>query len=378
MEPPFLLFATGGHDADFVYATGFEVEAAGYLFVDQGDDLLVAPTLELERARIQSRIAKVVDRRELGWEESQTGLAGWASPLARAALDRGIDELRVSPRLPAGLLEGLRSAGVKPVIDPELLVAARRRKSKEEQGWIHAAQRAAEAGCVEVVRLIGQAEIRNGMLWHQGSPLTSEHLMAAAGAVLEEIGYEGSEMIIAGSPGCAVPHFRGEGQLRAEAPVIIDIFPRGKTTGYFGDLTRTVIAGEVPERWRRISEAVLAAFEAGIREVRAGGDGQVAHRAACQALVDAGFGSVTAGLEGPDGPRMNHSLGHGVGLEVHEPPSLRDHPYALQAGDVVTIEPGLYELGQGGVRWEDLVLVTEGGLKNFTSLPKSLDPADYL
>jgi Xaa-Pro aminopeptidase len=378
VEHPFLLFATGGHDADFVYATGFEVEAAGYLSFGAGDELLVAPTLELERARAQSRVAKVVDRRELGWDESQTGYAGWALPLARAALDRGIRELRVSGRLPAGVYEGLRAAGISPAIDPELLVSRRRRKSREEQGWIHSAQRAAEAACVEVIRQIAHAEIRDGLLWQEGRPLTSEHLMAAAGSVLEEIGYEGGEMIIAGAPGCGLPHFRGEGQLRAQAPIIIDLFPRGKTTGYFGDLTRTVIAGEVSERWRRMSDAVLAAFDAGIAEVRPGGDGQTAHRAACQALVDAGFGTVTAGLEGRDGARMNHSLGHGVGLEVHEAPALRDHPSSLESGDVVTIEPGLYELGQGGVRWEDLVLITDEGLRNFTSLPKSLDPAAYL
>ena len=378
MEHPFLLFATGDGDADFRYATGFEVGSSAYLWFRDGDDMLVTSPLELERARRQSRAARVVDMRELGWDQSITGVAAWAEPLARAALEHGAGELRVSQRLPAGLYEALRQSGVTPRIDAELLVGRRRRKSKEEQGWIHAAQRAAEAACVEVVRQIGEAEIRDGLLWQAGRPLTSEHLMAAASRVLEEIGYEGPRMIIAGSPGCALPHYRGEGQLSAGAPVIIDIFPRGATSGYYGDLTRTVVAGEVPERWRRVSDAVLAAFEAGLAELRPGGSGQAAHRAACQVLVDAGYGTTTKGLEGREGPRMNHSLGHGVGLEIHEQPGLRDAPSTFAEGDVVTVEPGLYEVGQGGVRWEDLVVITENGHRSFTSLPKSLDPADYV
>jgi len=212
-----------------------------------------------------------------------------------------------------------------------------------------------------------------------GRPLTSERLFARANAALNEIGYTTAEMIIAGSPGCAVPHYRGEGQLRANAPIIIDIFPRGMTSRYHGDLTRTVVVGEVSEQVRRMHEACLAALDWAAGQIKAGADGRAVHRGACQVLVDHGFGTYTKGLEGNlDGPRMNHSLGHGVGLGVHEPPSLRDLDYPLQAGDVVTVEPGLYLQGLGGVRVEDTGLVTAEGFRNFTTLPRSLDPRAYL
>ena len=379
MRTPFLLFANGSRDADFQYATHFAVEEAVYLNFGEGDDVLVASPLEIDRAREQARVAKVMEQRELGWDENADRLAAWAGPITALLKQRNLEVLRVGPRLPALLYESLRTAGIELDIDTELLVPERRRKSKEEQGWIHSAQRAAEAACVEVISRLAAAEIRDGLLWEEGRPLTSERLMAVAEGTLQEIGYEGGEMIIAGSPGSALPHFRGEGQLRAGAPIILDIFPRGKTSGYSGDLTRTVIVGEVSEKWRKVSDAVLAAFDAGVAELRAGADGRAAHRAALKALVDAGYGSSNPEFAGPGGgPIMNHSLGHGVGLDVHEAPALRNVEYVLAEGDIVTVEPGLYELGEGGVRWEDLGVITADGFKSFTSLPKSLDPKDYL
>ena len=379
MKHPFLLLPAGSHDADFVYATRFAVEDAAYLSFGEGDDILVTNALEIDRARQQARVARVLDERDLDWRDDVHRLAAWAGPVARLLRERGLETLRVGPRLPALLYESLRQAGIELEIDTDLLVSERRRKSREEQGWIHSAQRAAEAACVEVMSQLAAADAQDGLLWVEGRPLTSEHLMAAAERTLQEIGYEGGEMIIAGAPGCALPHFRGEGQLTAGAPIIIDIFPRGKTSGYFGDLTRTVIVGDVEERWRRMSDAVLAAFDAALPELRAGADGRAAHEAACRALVEAGYGTTTKGFAGPEGgAKMNHSLGHGVGLEIHEPPALRGVEYPLLEGDIVTVEPGLYELGAGGIRWEDLGLITADGFKNFTSLPKSLDPKAYL
>jgi Xaa-Pro aminopeptidase len=126
-------------------------------------------------------------------------------------------------------------------------------------------------------------------------------------------------------------------------------------------------------------EASLAAMEAAIAMIKAGVNGRDVHLAACKVLVERGYGTYTQGFEGKlEGPRMSHSLGHGVGLDVHEAPSLRDLDYPLQAGDVVTVEPGLYLAGLGGVRVEDTGIVTADGFQNFTTLPKSLDPKAYL
>jgi Xaa-Pro aminopeptidase len=203
--------------------------------------------------------------------------------------------------------------------------------------------------------------------------------MARAQSALQEIGYGAAEMIVAGPPESALPHFRGEGAIRAHGPVIIDIFPRGASSHYHGDLTRTVVLGRVDERVRRMHEACVEALRTARSQLRAGANGRDIHHAVCRVLVQRGFGTTTAGFEGnAEGPRMNHSTGHGVGLEVHETPHLRDLDYPLLAGDVLTVEPGLYLEGLGGVRVENTGIVTKQGFEDFTTLPLSLHPADYL
>jgi Xaa-Pro aminopeptidase len=368
---PIVLIPGGTDDADFIYATGFAVESALYIRFGEGDDVLVASPLEIDRARVQSKAART---QEL---EEADSIAAVAAKLLR---ERASEGARVSPRLQAGYLEELRAAGVDVEVDRELFRSERRHKSPQEAALIEASQRAAEAAVVEVVSLLAQADVNDGFLWLEGSRLTSERLIARASLLLGERGFTCPEMIVAGSPECAMPHYRGEGPIRANAPVIIDIFPAGRTSHYYGDITRTVVVGEIPDEVRRMHAAVLQALDAGIESIREGVSGRDVHRAVSQVLVDRGFGTTTKGFEGPEGvARMNHSTGHGVGLDVHEEPRLRDaNEDALAEGDVVTVEPGLYLSGMGGVRVEDTGMVTQHGFKNFTTLTRSLDPRDYL
>lgn len=377
---PILLLARGSADADFLYACHLSVERAIYLRFAPGDDLLVVSTLEFERARRESRAATIIDRKDAGWVDQEDTLAAWSDVSRRLLAERGLSEVRVSPLLPAAAYEALRGAGVGVEIDRRLFLDERRRKSAEEADCIRAAQGAAEAACVEVIGQLAAAEPKaDGLLWLEGSPLTSERLMASAQAALSQIGYSAAEMIVAGSPENALPHFQGAGPIRSSAPVIIDIFPRGRTSHYHGDLTRTVVPGQVPDPVRRMHDTCVEALDRAIGLLSQGVNGREVHRAVCQVLVDRGFGTATDGFAGdPAAPQMIHSTGHGVGLEVHEAPALRDLDCTLQEGDVVTVEPGLYLTGLGGVRVEDTGLVVAGGFRNFTSLPRSLDPADYL
>ena len=376
---PLVLIPSGESDADFTYASGFPVETGLYIRFDEADDVLVASPLEIDRARVQSKAARKLGFAEAGFVDHGE-YASWPRLAARMLREKGLEEARVSPRLQAAYLEELRSAGVAVEIDRELFKAERRHKSAEEAGFIRAAQRAAEAAVTEVVGQLAQAEIKDGVLWLEGRPLTSERLYARAQLLLGEMGFSCPDMIVAGSPECAMPHFRGEGPIRAGAPVIIDIFPSGRASHYHGDLTRTVVVGDVPDEIRRMHASALQALDAGIESVRAGVLGRDVHSAVCQVLVDRGFGTTTKGFEGPEGgPKMNHSTGHGVGLDVHEAPALRGpSDELLEEGDVVTVEPGLYLLGLGGVRVEDTGMVTADGFENFTSLTRSLDPKDYL
>lgn len=376
---PLVLVPSGEEDADFIYATGFPVETALYIRFGDGDDVLVATPLEIDRARAESRVTRVLGPDEAGFEDLGPYVS-WSRLAAKMLRQKGLDQVRVSPRLQAAYLEEMRAAGLDAKVDRELFRAERRRKSPEEAGFIQDCQSAAEAAVLEVVSQLAQADIKDGVLWLGGSPLTSERLYARAQLLLGESGFNCSEMIIAGSPEAAMPHYRGAGPIRANAPVIIDIFPKSRRTHYHGDLTRTVVVGEVSDEVRAMHAATLQALDAGIESIRPGVAGRDVHRAACQVLVDRRFGTTTEGFEGPAGvPKMNHSTGHGVGLDVHEAPSLREVTEdVLDQGDVVTVEPGLYKLGSGGVRIEDTGMVTTEGFKNFTQISRSLDPRDYL
>ena len=373
-QAPIVLIPTGEEDADFIYATGFGVETGLYIrYADRSDVLVVSP-LEIDRARMQSRASTILEDREAYLRKS------WARVAARMVREKGMTGARVSPNLRAADLEDLRAQGIDAQVDRELFLAERRHKSVEEAEAIQQAQTAAETAVVEVVRELAAAEIKDGILWSNGGPLTSERLYARAQLTLGEKGFTCPDMIIAGSPECALPHYRGEGPIKANAPVIIDIFPTSRSTHYNGDLTRTVVVGQVSDEVRRMHAAVVQALEAGTETIAPGVAGKEPHLNVCQVLVDRGFGTTTEGYEGPEGvARMNHSTGHGVGLEVHEEPSIRATTEApLEEGDVVTVEPGLYLLGLGGVRVEDTGMVTGRGFTNFTTLTRSLDPKDYL
>lgn len=377
---PLLLFSTGNEDGDFLYASKMAIEEGLYVRFEGGEDWLVVPRLEIERAREEGRAAHVLDRADLGWSEKADRYGAWVQVAAALLEPRGTRSVRVSPLLPAVYYAALGAAGLEPRIDSDLLLEERRRKSPEEAGWIRDAQRAAEAACAQVIRcLFAASPGADGTLVLDSAPLTSERLAARAQAVLNERGHAAAEMIVAGSPGCAVPHFRGSGPIRSGLPVIIDIFPRGLSSRYHGDLTRTVVPGVIPSEFRRMHGACVEALEVAIGDLRDGADGRDVHRAACRTLVERGYGTTTTGYEGdPGAPRMTHSLGHGVGIDVHEAPQLRDRTYPLVAGDVVAVEPGLYRIGLGGVRVEDTGMVTEVGFQNFTTLTRSLDPRDYL
>ncbi len=370
----------GRGDDALLQAVAHAVETAG-LWRDTDHAEVVVPRRSkprgsgpADRARAQSRVKSVQEDREAYVHDAWAGLA------ATLLREKGVSRVRVAPTLRAVYLEDLRAAGLDVEVERALFVAERRRKSTEEANAIRQAQQAAEAAVVAVVRELTLAQIKDGILWSDGTPLTSEHLYARAQNVLGEKGFTCPDMIVAGSPENALPHYRGEGPIKANSPVIIDIFPTGRSTHYNGDLTRTVVVGEISQEIRTMHAAVLQAIDAGIESIASGVAGQDPHHAVCHVLVDRGFGTTTRGYEGPDGvARMNHSTGHGVGLDVHEAPSLRDTVRdPLQEGDVVTVEPGLYLLGLGGVRVEDTGMVTNQGFENFTTLTRSLDPRDYL
>lgn len=339
--------------------------------------ILILRDIEIERARRSARVDQVACPADFAPAEGLSGDRETATAQAAAECLRRADvkQARADRSLPLIYAEMIRRAGIALECDLQLGVAERRRKTEQEIELIRQAQQATEAAVEMACRMVATAEVRaDGVLVRDGEPLTSQRVRAAVDHWLLDQGYTNPEAIVAGGPRGADCHDIGAGELRTGQPVIIDIFPRNRQTLYNGDCTRTVVHGDVPDELKHMHAAVCRAKAAAIAAVKAEITGEEVHRATCQAIEQAGF---AVGLPPEGAPEsycaLTHGTGHGVGLEVHEPPLLDSKGPPLVAGDVVTIEPGLYRRDLGGVRVEDLVVVTAEGCENLNRLPEGLD-----
>jgi Xaa-Pro aminopeptidase len=240
---------------------------------------------------------------------------------------------------------------------------------------IRNAQRACEAALDEARVLLRSARTDGGGLEVDGQPLTSERLKRTIESVFMRFDVDGGDMIVSHGPQTAVGHDMGSGQLQPNEPIVFDLFPRDRATGCYADMTRTYVVGEPSEEVEEWYRLVKEALDRSTAEVRPGVNGRALFELVCALFQEAGYKTQLNKEPGEvleDG--FFHGLGHGVGLEVHELPSMGRTGHELVAGDVITIEPGLYRAGYGGLRLEDLVLVTADGHELLTDYPYELLP----
>jgi Xaa-Pro aminopeptidase len=305
-----------------------------------------------------------------GWEEIRDEI------ILRAVRDLGISNAIVPFWFPTRLADHLRSNGIELTPDSEFFDTRRRRKSEHELAGVRRAQHAAEAGMRAAQAMLAASDVDGKTLMLDGDVLTSERLKAAIGQAFIEHGSGADLIIAAGGAQGAIGHDTGSGPLEASSPIVIDLGPRDLESGCFADMTRTFVVGEPPEEiveWHRLTKEAL---DRSLEKIKAGVSGREPYDVACEVYEEAGHKTQRTKEKGVSlHEGFFHALGHGVGLEIHEAPILGlISDKELLAGDVVTVEPGLYRQGFGGVRLEDLVLVTEEGYENLTEFPYDLAP----
>jgi Xaa-Pro aminopeptidase len=338
--------------------------------------VLILRDIEIERARRKARVDEVACPADYAPADGLSGDRETATAQAAAECLRraGVKRVVGDRSLPLLFAELIRRAGIDVTCDPALGMTDRRAKDDQEIAFLREAQQVTEEVMARACRLIAHAEARHdGVLLEQGQPLTAERVRAIIDHWLIDRGYANPPSIVAGGPQGADCHELGHGPLRSGEPVILDIFPRNRESLYYGDCSRTVVHGEISDAITAMYAAVCRAKAAATAALRAGVTGEAVHLAADEAIRRAGFAMGIPPAGAADSYcSMVHGTGHGVGLDLHEPPLLAPNGPELVAGDVVTVEPGLYRKDLGGVRVEDMLVVTVDGSQNLNRLPEGL------
>jgi len=352
-------------DADMYYLSHFLAGDRFALLAQEKTTLLVS-SMEKGRAEKESTADNVLSTSEYGIMEKlkKSGKPDQAylEVLREFLCDHNVSRVGVPNRFPAGIFQHLaQDFEVKILESPATRYRAV--KTDREIAAITSAQRACERAMRKAVDLIAGSRPRGDVLFYQDQPLLSEQVRSIIEVSLLEDACETMDTIVAGGAEAADPHARGLGPLPANAPIVIDIFPRSKVSRYYADMTRTVLKGEASLEVRELYDAVRQAQDVGLKGIRSGVPGKDVHSSVSQIFRELGFPET-------EGSGFTHSTGHGVGLDVHEKPSLSETGETLQTAQVVTVEPGLYYPQIGGVRLEDLVVVTDNGCENLTRFEK--------
>ena len=351
-------------DANVRYLTHFTSSDPVVYFRRRGEmGTLIVSQMEARRAARESSVS-VMTRAEAGLldiiREEKDRVRALAMMITRLVEGEIIVPANF-PLLLAKEMEQFRTVRA----DRNTVETMRAVKTPKEINNIEEVQRATESAMKRAIALISGAKIRKDVLYRGSVPLTSGFVRESMQRVLVGADCHAMETIVSCGEETAVPHILGAGPLHAHEPVVIDIFPRSERSGYYTDMTRTVCRGEAKPEIREMYLAVKGAQAHAAERIRPGATGDEVHQSAVEYFKECGYESGDRGFI--------HNLGHGVGLQVHELPSLGPGGETLRAGNVVTNEPGLYYPGLGGVRLENIGVVTGQGWHCITKFPEELE-----
>lgn len=366
-----LIVAASENDADMLYATRFFAPDP-FIFLEQnGKRTLVLSDLEIDRGRKQAEADEFVSFNKL--EREVQGKGRHAPPyekvLAHFLRKRGVRSTIVPANFPLGYAQELAANKIRLRATNGLFWPEREAKSEKEIEMIGCALRITETGLKRAIEVLKASKVGAGkrLRWN-GKTLTSEMLRAEIDSAILRAGGNPTGTIVAGADQACDPHERGSGPLYASSLIILDVFPRDMKTGYFGDITRTVVRGRASDGQRELWETVKAGQALALKRIKAGVDGMKIHKAIQEFFTERGYPTeVRKGRQ----VGFFHGTGHGLGLEIHEYPRLQK--VTLKDRQVLTVEPGLYYPGLGGVRHEDVVVVTKSGHRMLSRFPKRLE-----
>ena len=367
-----VFIAASETDSNLYYATKF-IAPDPFIYLEiKGERILVMSDLEMDRAKSQASVDRVLSYSEIERKTKGKGGTGNGSvDIVHAVLrEAGITKVLVPGNFPFTHASRLQELGYQLQAKKDPFYEQRVMKSAEEVRHIEAAQRATEQAVATAHAVLRRATVQKDQLWLDNEPLTSERVKKMINVALMECDCVAQHTIVAGGEQACDPHNEGNGPLPAHRSIIFDVFPRSATTRYFADMSRTVVRGTPSPELKRLYQAVKDAQEEAIAKVKDGADGQKIHEGICERFEKAGYrtGLVNGRMQG-----YFHGTGHGVGLDIHEAPRISRTGSLLQEGHVVTVEPGLYYPGLGAVRIEDMVLITRDGCRNLTNFPKTFE-----
>ncbi len=367
-----LMIQASERDANLYYATRF-LAPDPFIFLEvKGRKILLMNELELDRARKEADVDEVIPTQQIVAQMKKQGLSpkGGIDLICWVMEKRGVKKLLVPYDFPVAHADALRKKGYfirsksEPFYEQRTIKTSSEIKSIEES--IHHTERAV----ARAVDILKHSKINGKYLYYQKKRLTSETIKQEINVSLMESGCIAAHTIVSCGRQCVDPHDRGSGPLLAHESIIMDVFPRSDASRYFADMTRTVVRGKANEKLKCMYQAVLEGQRIAFRSIRDGADGKTIHDAILKYFESLGFksGMIDGRMQG-----FFHGTGHGVGLDIHEAPRISSVHDRLKKGHVVTVEPGLYYLDAGGVRLEDIVVVTKSGCRNLNRFPKVLE-----
>ena len=370
-QPTRLIVAASDTDADMLYATRMFVPDP-FIFLEQnGKRTVVLSDLEIDRARKQAQADEILPYAE--FEREVQGKDKKAPPYEKVLVHflqkRGVKSALVPANFQLGYAKELERNDIRLQTTNGLFWPEREAKTEDELRLMRRALSITEKGMARAMEVLAACKARRSkkLDWF-GRVLTSEILRAEIDSAILRAGGLPANTIVAGGDQACDPHERGSGPLSADSLIILDIFPRDATSGYYGDMTRTVVRGRASEEQRRLWETVKEGQALGLKRMKPGVDGLAIHNEIKQLFTDRGFPTEVRG-----GRQVGffHGTGHGLGLEIHEHPRLQKT--VLKRGQVLTVEPGLYYPGLGGVRIEDVAAVTDDGIRLLSRFEKRLE-----